>query len=142
MNKQLPIKVQLLVYKIVGHDVFVLCLKRSQIDGGFWHVLTGTMEKDETLAECVYREIREEIKIDNILHLSEELNRYVWHKNDLPIWVIEYATEISNSDEVVLNCEHDEFKWLKQEDAMILLEKDSAKKLLSVSFNYINKNVR
>ena len=142
MNKQLPIKAQILVYKRVEQDIFVLCLKRSQIDGGFWHTLVGTMEMNETLMECIYRETKEEIGIDNILHLSKELHRHIWYKNNLPIWIIGYAMEISNFDKVILNNEHSEFKWLKQNNAMVLLEKDSAKKLLSLSSNYINKNVK
>lgn len=141
MNEQLPIKAQVLVYKRVEQNIFVLCLKRSQIDGGFWHILTGTMEMNETLTECIYRETKEEIGIDNILYLSKELNKHIWHKNNLPIWIIEYAMEISNSDKIILNNEHSEFKWLKQNDALMLLEKDSAKKLLNLSFDHINKNV-
>jgi 8-oxo-dGTP pyrophosphatase MutT (NUDIX family) len=138
MNNQLPIKAQVLIYKVLEHEVYVLCLKRCQEDGGFWHVLTGTMEMDETLKGCMYREIKEEVGVDNILHVSKELNRYVWQKNDLPIWVIEYAIEISDSEEITLDHEHDAYRWEKRDEAMALLEKDSAKNLLSLSLKYID----
>lgn len=96
------------------------------------------MEMDEALKGCIYREIEEEIGIKNILQISEELNRYVWQKNNLPIWVMEYAIKISGSEEIVLNREHDAYKWENRVEAMALLEKDSAKSLLNLSLKYID----
>ena len=64
---ELPIKVQGIVYRQRrGGDVEILLLKRSEEDGGFWQMLTGTMEMNESVEECLVRELWEEtgVRID------------------------------------------------------------------------------
>lgn len=139
MKTELPVKAQVLVYKIIDNQPLVLCLKRSKDDGGFWHVLTGTMDSDESLIECIYREINEEIGVDKIIYLSGELERHVWHKNNLPIWIMGFAVEISDIDKITLNHEHDDFVWLSQIDARKKLEKDSAKELLDIFTGFVGE---
>ena len=71
-------KVQTIVFKIHNDQVLCLCLKRSEEDGGFWHVLTGTLEAQETWEEGMRREVIEEIGIQNMLDISPMIKEWVW----------------------------------------------------------------
>lgn len=129
---KLPIKVQGIVYRVDKKNKRkILCLKRSPEDGGFWHILTGTLEQPtESLFDCLQREVEEEIGVNNIKSLSSELHRFLWEKNNVLIWVFTYAVEVSNS-KVTLNEEHTEYKWLDISQARKLLKSDSAKEALT-----------
>lgn len=129
-NKKLPIKVQGIVFKIDDDkNKKILCLKRSPEDGGFWHILTGTLEPEESLFDCLRREVEEEIGVKEIKSFSEELHRFLWEKNNIPIWVFTYGIEIDDQ-EINLNEEHTEYKWLNISEARDLLASDSAKEAL------------
>lgn len=140
MRAKSPIKAQVLIYKIVNNQPQVLCLKRSIKDGGFWHVITGTLEKEESLMECITREIKEEINIREITHVSEELKKYIWHKDNSPILVVEFCVQIPHDSAIVLNEEHSDFKWLKPKEARQILEKNSAKELLDLFIEHIKND--
>lgn len=130
--EKLPIKVQGVFYKANSDDSqVVLCLKRSPQDGGFWHILTGTLEPNESLTECLVREAKEEIGVINIKSISKEIHRFIWEKQGTPVWVFTYAVEIGDSP-ITLNSEHSEYKWLDPEKAKELVQSDSAKEVIEI----------
>lgn len=130
MKEKLPIKVQGIVFRVdADNNKEALCLKRSPEDGGFWHILTGTLEPEESFFDCLRREVEEEMGVKEIRSFSEELHRFLWEKNNTPIWVFTYGIEIDDQ-KVILNEEHTEYKWLNIPEARNLLASDSAKKAL------------
>jgi len=128
--EELPIKVQGIVYKVKKDGtLFVLCLKRSLQDGGFWHILTGTLEANESLTECLVREAKEEIGVSNVKSISKEIHRFLWEKHGVPVWVFTYAVKIDESP-IILNSEHTEYKWLDLKQAIELVKFDSTKEAI------------
>lgn len=129
-------KVQAIVYKIVEDKLFCLCLKRSIVDGGFWHVITGTLEGNETIKDCITREIREELGDHVILNISPKLKLWKWNKNGVDFDIVDLAIEI-NDGKIVLNNEHTEYAWLEPLEAEKIYDKDSAKEMVNLLNTYL-----
>lgn len=135
---KLPIKVQGVVFTVNSKgDEEILCLKRSPEDGGFWHIVTGTIDTPhESMFDCLLRELDEELQIqkENVEELTKELHRFLWEKKGVPIWVFTYGVQVKTKD-IVLNEEHTEYKWLPLSKAIDLLESDSVKEILNIFSN-------
>lgn len=128
--KELPIKIEGIVYRLKDGVREILALKRSEHDGGFWQPLTGTLEPDETLLECLVRELKEETGIDSIICISPEVYRFNWQKKDFILVELVYAIEVDSESDVKLSSEHQEFRWCNFEEALELFPFDDNKKAL------------
>src|SRR5690606_37686990 len=101
---ELPIKVQGIVYrKSKSGQVEILLLQRSDEDGGFWQMLTGTLEFDESIEECLLRELKEEAGIAKIKAISEEVYRFSWQKQDYTVVEVVFGIEVPANSEVKLS---------------------------------------
>jgi 8-oxo-dGTP pyrophosphatase MutT (NUDIX family) len=129
-------KIQVLIYSFVNGDIKCLCLKRAKKDGGFWHVLVGTLEKNESNKECIKREIYEELGLDNILNISPVLKKWAWKKDSENILVTDFALFINNS-KLTLNEEHTAYCWLSPIKAYAKYEKKSGKEMVDLLKNYL-----
>jgi 8-oxo-dGTP pyrophosphatase MutT (NUDIX family) len=113
-NFELPIKVEALIYCVKDEGVFFLAIKRSLNDGGFWQPLTGTLESSDTIESCIFREIKEEIGLDqgNIISISDCVHHFTWNKKKIGL-INEYvfAVQIENDSLINLSTEHTEYKW-------------------------------
>ena len=128
---ELPIKVQGIVYRQRrGGDVEILLLKRSEEDGGFWQMLTGTMEMNESVEECLVRELREETGITNPKSISEEVYRFSWQKADYAVVELVFGIEVFARDEVKISHEHQEYQWVSIDEAASILPHQSGKNAL------------
>lgn len=137
MNKKFETKkVQVLIYSFTEGCIKCLCLKRNKKDGGFWHVLTGTLEDNEKNEECIKREVNEELGFVDILSISAELKEWVWIKDLEEILVIDFVVCI-NKLNLILNNEHTEYCWLSPKEAYAIYEKESAKEMLLLLKEYL-----
>lgn len=127
---ELPVKAQGIVYRQKGSNVEILLLKRSEADGGFWQMLTGTLEFDESIEDCLARELKEETGITKIKSMSEEVYRFSWQKQDYTVVEMVYGIEVPASSEVLLSQEHQDSQWLTLDEAHTLLEHDSGRAAL------------
>lgn len=110
---ELPIKIQAIVYRQPKRgETEILLLKRSPEDGGFWQMLTGTLEFNESIEETLLRELKEETGIIKPLAISEEVYRFNWQKQDYTVVEMVYGVKVATSVEVVLSHEHQDYQWL------------------------------
>lgn len=131
--KELPIKVQGVMYSKVDNKLEYLIIKRSEDDGGFWQGVTGTLEEGEKLKECLIREINEELGITDIKNISELKQTLQWaKKSGFMITEYVYAVELNKDANVVLSEEHDDYKWCNFEEAYETLGKDNNKNTLKI----------
>lgn len=95
---ELPIKVQGVIYAEENKKRDYLIIKRREEDGGFWQGVTGTVEEGELLAECLAREMEEElgIKKEDNAEISKILQTIQWKKqNGFTITEYVYAVKIN-----------------------------------------------
>ena len=113
MKKELPIKIQTILYRVENETLLVLVIKRSLQDGGFWQTITGTLELNESIVESRQRELKEEVGITNAIYDNAEVNRFAWQKKDWTVVEVVFSAR-TESKKVILNPkEHTEYKWLQ-----------------------------
>ena len=95
----------------------ILILKRhpkQKVAPGKWEMTGGKLEMDESLEECLIREVKEETNIDieikKILYATDH-NTKILGK----VVIIVYLCEPKN-DEVILSQEHSDYKWVGVEE--------------------------
>lgn len=127
---ELPIKVEAIPYVKKGDGYKFLIIKRVSEDGGFWQPVTGTVESSESLVDCVYREIAEEIGVqkEKALGISDMFYAFSWKKGDRLIYEYVYGVELKREIKVNLSFEHDDYRWCGFDEAIEALEKDNNKK--------------
>jgi len=131
IKKELPIKIQTILYRVENGVLLVLIIKRSPQDGGFWQTITGTLELNESITDSRQRELKEEVGIIDAIYDDAEVNRFAWQKKDWIVVEIVFSAETGSKD-VVLNFEeHTEYKWLRIDEAIALAEKDQTKECLT-----------
>ncbi len=95
----------------------ILILKRhtkQKVAPDKWEMTGGKLEIEESLEECLTREVKEEtnldIEIKRILYATDH-NTEILGK----VVIIVYLCEPKN-DEVILSHEHSKFKWVEVEE--------------------------
>ncbi len=95
----------------------ILILKRhpkQKVAPDKWEMTGGKLEIDESLEECLIREVKEEtnldIEIKRILYATDH-NTKILGK----VVIIVYLCKAQNTD-VKISHEHSDFKWVKVED--------------------------
>jgi dihydroneopterin triphosphate diphosphatase len=106
-----------------GHEFLVLL--RCEADGGYWHVVAGGVESDETYADAAARELREEI---GLAAAPVDLERsYVY---DDAVEVHAFVVDVQDGWEPTLNAEHDDYRWCTRTEAAALLHWPETKELV------------
>jgi len=102
-----------------------LVARRSPASGGYWHPIAGAVEAGETPQAAAHRELREETELE-----AAELQplggfAYTpepWEQSPAPrIHVEAFLVDVEPGWEPRLNEEHEEYRWLKREEAAALL---------------------
>lgn len=140
LEKSLVI-VQTIIFRIKDNQPQFLLLKRNKERGGFWNAINGTMELDESIHECQKREVMEETSIENILNWSEELYRFNFNYKGNLMTVIVFSAQVKDDQEIVINEEHVEYKWLYFNDSIKILKFNDDKKSLEICYNYIKNRL-
>lgn len=111
---------------VLNKDGKILVLQRSEKagGGGKWSIPGGGLEPNENPIDAINREIMEEteLKVTDIKPFS--FKTYT-HEGD-SILIIGYTCK-AGSDEITLNWEHDDYKWLIKDKALQLDLTEDAK---------------
>ncbi len=114
-----------------------LVLKRAEGEsyGGYWGFMTGGKHGDETVAQVVKRELKEEANLtaENIW-ATEYLVQFYEPEVD-KIWILPLVVAVVPADsEIELSPENSEFRWLSSKKARHLVSwKNLAKAIDEVS---------
>jgi len=128
MYKELPIKIELIVFAKHSNKIDYLVLKRTEKEGGFWQPVTGTLEMDESIKKCLLRELKEETGINSIIKVTDEVYRFSWEKSNYTVVELVYGVEVALKKIKLNPEEHNEYKWCCFEEAVGLLGRENNKK--------------
>lgn len=146
---RLPVQIGLIVFRKKDDSYKFLLLKRTKERGGFWQPISGGLESEENVEECLIRELEEEAGISKIKrkfyleHLAqfEDENGFREGKT----WMSEFTFGIEVEPEIEVNIknnpvyEHDQYKWVLYEEAMRLFKWDNNKQALMKLKNILEK---
>lgn len=128
----LPIKFEAIPFVKTNNGIRFLLVRRTPEDGGFWQPITGTLQSNESLIDCLYREVQEEINVgrSEIKEVSNMFYSFVWMKGPITITEFVYGVELDEERNITLGAEHDAYRWCSFDEALSLLEKENNKKAL------------
>ena len=136
---RLPFNVLVYPYRRAGDDEFEYALlKRS--DAGFWQGVTGGGEEDETALETARREAYEEtgispdapfLQLDTVEPVPVTFFgcSHEWGEEVYVIPQVCFGV-LADTGEIVLSPEHTEYRWLRYEQADLMLKWDGNKTAL------------
>ena len=105
-------------------DEFLVAL-RAPDHGGYWHTIAGTVEDGEAFHAAAVRELWEEtgLKVEQLEPLGEfAYVREEWESQPgLRVHVEAFFVDVEPGWEPTLNEEHDEYRWLRRDEAAELL---------------------
>ncbi len=96
-----------------------------------WELPGGKVESNETLEDCIIREIKEELNID--IQIVEQIEFNIHSYPSITIKLIPFICRYLSGD--VLLKEHANFKWVTNND---LLDLDWAEADIPIIKNYLN----
>ena len=114
-----------------------MILKRIPEHGGFWQPITATVEPDEKLIDAVYREVREEAGImrRDIISIIGDVHyfEFPWDEEHIvqeQVFGVEVKLDVKVSVDNNVYEEHEEYRWVKFDEALKLIKWDSNKDAL------------
>jgi len=107
-------------YRRKGDDIEFLLFHRAP--GTYcseqWRMVGGKVKDGETAWQAGLRELKEETGCQPMQYWSvPSLNHFYEAKHDFIMLIPVFAAELTNSDRIILNEEHDSFRWLQKHDA-------------------------
>jgi 8-oxo-dGTP pyrophosphatase MutT (NUDIX family) len=105
-------------------DEFLVAL-RSPDSGSYWHTIAGKIEEGEKPNAAAIRELREETGLETTT--LETIGEFAYVREDwesepgLRVHVKAYLVDVEHGWEPTLNEEHDEYRWLRRDEAAELL---------------------
>jgi 8-oxo-dGTP diphosphatase len=106
---------------ILNSENKILLVKRSEKYGlgGKWSYPGGALEDGENPIEGVKREIMEETQLE-VVGVRQFWIKNVKNKDGDTLIIVGYVCH-AKSDNVVLNWEHDEYRWVTGEEGLSLI---------------------
>ena len=96
-----------------------LQLRRAASDylGGTWQLIRGCMEPGETAVQAAVREMREEsgLTAQELYSLGPVETFYLWPTDTL-VNSICFCAIVEPASQIILNPEHDDFRWIPRHD--------------------------
>lgn len=137
------IQVHIARYDEKQKDYMYLVLKRAAHVipfPGMWQVVTGNIEPDEPSTESAMREVAEETglkpgKIWTIPYVTTFFN-----PNNDTIYMSPVFGVLTDSKKIILSDEHSEYKWLRFQECMDILELPTHREATTVFRDYILKS--
>ena len=128
---------------ICEHEGRILLLKvrsRSSHDAERWEIPGGKVKKDEFFDQALKREFMEEtgleINIDSLYNVVQ--NEYVACKTNEKVKSIQLIMKVSSqSDEVKISAEHDEYRWFTKDELKELIDNEMLSKAAMNSFRHV-----
>lgn len=128
---------------ICEHEGRILLLKvrsRSSHDAERWEIPGGKVKKDEFFDQALKREFMEEtgleINIDSLYNVVQ--NEYVACKTNEKVKSIQLIMKVSSqSDEVKISAEHDEYRWFTKDELKELIDNEMLSKAAMNSFRQV-----
>jgi len=130
------------IFKIEGDKTFFLLLhypSGSRTEKDYWDFPKGHIEKEETEAKAMRREVFEETGIKD-LELVPKFRKVIkyffkWRRKTIFKMVVFYLGE-TKEKEVKISGEHMGYKWLEYKEALKQLTFDNAKEILKKAHNF------
>lgn len=136
MKNELPIKIEIIVYREMNNVLSFLLLKRSPTDGSFWQPVTGTLQINESIIGCLSRELKEETGLIEIFLEPKFIYSFAWIREEETILELVYTVKIRN-DSIVLSNEHTDCRWCTYSQAVRLLKHKENR----IAFSHLKKLV-
>lgn len=102
---------------IINEEKKVLLCKRSmkkKVFPGIWHMPGGGFEDDESILECIKRELDEELDVD-VIEVADNIDIYDEYETDDGIHHVNFIP-IKIEGNIELDEENDEYKWVAYEE--------------------------
>ena len=110
----------------------ILLLRRTRPPAGVWCQVAGGIEANETAWQTALREVTEETGLRLAELWSGDFCEQFYEANKDRITMLPVSIEVVPPDaKVVLNAEHDKYKWLGYEEADRLLAFPGQRKMLA-----------
>ena len=134
-----PFQVLIFPYRQIGDSEYEYAILR-RADKGYWHVVAGGGEDDETPLEAARRETYEEtglpdnstfLQLDTVssVPVTEFVDRHLW-SDDRYVVPQYFFGVLAGEGEIVLSHEHTECRWVRYPEAYQLLKYDDNKTAL------------
>ena len=123
-----------------GRILLLKIRSKSGHDAGKWEIPGGKVKRKEFFDEALKREFLEEtgleVNIESLYNVIQ--NDYTACKTNESIKSIQLIMKVtSNSDEVQISEEHDEYKWFTKDEVKQLLENDLLSKAATNSLKEV-----
>jgi len=133
--QDIPIRsfsVSVVVIRHTGTRHEVLLLKRSRTLAGTWCQVAGFIEPGETAWQTARRETREETGLTLHKLYSADICEqfYEAHRNAITLVPV-FVGYADSTAQVVLNAEHQDFRWSSFEDAIELVPFSGQRRVLN-----------
>lgn len=132
------------ILRIRNNNPEFLLLKRSPNEyyPNLWQMVTGKIKENETAYNAAIREIKEETDlIPEKFWVAPTVNSFYSPDKDYICLIPVFAAKVSGNFEVKISEEHTEYKWVKPEEAKLLLAWSGQRKSVDVIVDYIlNRN--
>lgn len=120
---KIPIKctgIAVVLLKRVEYEYRVLLLKRATSTlRGAWCYIGGSIEEGETAWQSALREIHEETGISTVtLYVSNKFDQFYSTIEDYIYVAPVFVAYVDDQQEVILNNEHSEYRWLTFDEAI------------------------
>ncbi|MEN9558010.1 MAG: hypothetical protein RL141_379 [Candidatus Parcubacteria bacterium] len=119
----------------------ILLLKRTASRGGFWQAITGGIHPGEPLPSVALRETQEETGVvlsEEDLHATQFSHSFLGSAG-YPLTEYVFAADIHRPDLVHHSEEHDDMRWVSEQEARALMIYESNRQALAHALRAIKK---
>jgi len=128
---------------IIIKDKKILIIKRSSLEKvlpNYWEIASGKKRSNESLKDCLIREVKEEVNINvkPIFPFSVFEYQFIIDKKKTNYIQINYITKASNINDLSLSPEHDDYTWISLKEVNKYKISKEIKRIIKKAFRLIN----